>query len=145
MAGLTYEEFSAREQQAEACGADEFEQSQLAHSQVDAHGRSEIDNKINAQYKTDKYQSVREKVAQCYNGQGEGIQPGDDTPFLERMIGKAKDAFSSAASGVSELKEALTPQLVRDVDDALDKAGTEDSLQNQRWERQINQSMGPGL
>ena len=144
MPDLTYEEFAAREKQAEACGANDFEQSQLAHNLVDANGRSAVDNKINAEYKTDKYQSVREKVAQCYNGNGNGIQPGDDKPFLERLIGKAREAFTSAASGVSELKESLTPQLGRDLGDALEKSGTSESLQNQRWERQINQSMGPG-
>lgn len=144
MGDITYEQFEQNQKKAESCGADEAEQSQLAMARVDANGRSEADNKINAQYKTDKYQSVREKVAQCYNGNGNGILPGDDKPFLEKWIGKAKDAFASAASGAAEIKESLTPQLVKDVNNGLEKANTSDSLQNQRWERQINQAMGPG-
>ena len=140
MAGptLTYEEFAQREQKAENCGASDFEQNQLALDQVDATGRSIHGNS--------EYRSVREAVAQCYNGVGKGLDADADKPFLEKWIGRAKEAFSEAASGVGDALTSAKPQLSRDLNDALERSGTEDSNVNRVWKQREQAAglSGPG-
>ncbi len=133
----SFEEYQAKIEKAEACEATENESRALAMGEVDENGYSAIDKKINDQYNTDKYQTVRTDVANCYAGI-------ERTPgFLDEMVGFAKDSFDKAANAVKSID--VTPQLVKDVDSALDRANTSDSEQNRRWDRQIAESTGPSM
>ena len=133
----TFEDYQAKIEKAEACEATENESRALAMGEVDENGYSEIDKKINDQYNTDRYQTVRTDVANCYAGV-------ERTPgFLDELVGKAKESFKEAADAVRSVD--VTPQLLKDVDSALDRANTSDSEQNRRWDRQMTQSTGMGM
>lgn len=133
----SFEEYQAKIEKAEACEATENESRALAMGEADENGYSAIDKKINDQYDTDKYQTVRTEVANCYAGI-------ERTPgFLDELVGKAKESFKEAADAIRSVD--VTPQLLKDVDSALDRANTSDSEQNRRWDRQITQSGGMSM
>lgn len=84
---------------------------------------------------------VSDAVKACYDAGGPGDKRGGFQRFTDNFKGLLSGTFDRAAQAV---EATGLPELGRDLGQALDNAGTENSLQNQRWERQMNQA-GPGI